>query len=326
MKRSTPEFGADAVRDAVRGALGHAQIELPTHLSKGYGNENWQLRTERETLLCKIGRTGTPVEKWRAAARGRELAEAAGVPVPRLLYATESCEVLDGRMLRVFEFVEGCHPSELAADALGIFWAELGAAVKRLHTIELHGFSSRLDGSAPWFETWDAYLDYRIPQIQERIRATECFEPDSVEVLWDEIRRAAHTCAPYIEPRLTHRDLHLDNVIATPSGHLAAIIDFDQSEAWDPAADFFKLELLSFERNRHAREAFYHGYGNPEIVHPGFRTRLYVAATLELVNQLANVMSEDSSMGDAWGIDLLKRVLREAEWTLPAPKQGQQTR
>lgn len=42
---------------------------------------------------------------------------------------------------------------------------------------------------------------------------------------------------PVVPPRLTHRDLHLDDVIATEDGRAAAIVDFDRAEARDPAAD-----------------------------------------------------------------------------------------
>jgi aminoglycoside phosphotransferase (APT) family kinase protein len=53
----------------------------------------------------------------------------------------------------------------------------------------------------------------------------------------------------FVRPTLVHRDLNLDNLLADEDGNLAAILDFDQAEAWEPMADRLKLENTNLLAN-----------------------------------------------------------------------------
>ena len=95
--------------------------------------------------------------------------------------------------------------------------------------------------------------------------------------------------AGVVTPALCHRDLHLGNVLATPDGHLAAVLDFDGAEAWDPAIDVVKLRWLVFPDHEGAADAFARGYGP---FPPRWDERVRLVELLELTNTVANAVAD----------------------------------
>jgi aminoglycoside phosphotransferase (APT) family kinase protein len=296
MRANVAEFEPQQVARAVEVLTGAKVSVTPTFIPRGLGNENWVVSTAAGRLLVKIGAHEAPVAKWRAAAVGRVLAARAGVPVPRLVAWHEQLPALDGRHVRIFVALDGYTLDDPAGpgQAAPQVWTELGAAVRRLHSVRLETFTSRLDGSAPAFATWDAYLAYRIPQIDGRARACAWLDDLDLDPLWDALHAAARGLAPVIRPGLTHRDLHVDNILISPCGGLAAILDWDQAEAWDPVADLVKLRWLLFEEVPGSEAAFIEGYGSPAAVHPHLQERLHIAGVVELVNTIAGALPHEA--------------------------------
>ncbi len=307
-----PEFPPLAIARAVTELTGRPVIGAPTPIRRGEANENWLVETREGTLLCKVAPTAAPVDKWQAAARAVELAVGAEIPTPALV-AAHPCAALSGRFVRILEWVEGEPAGELDAplSACPMLWSDLGHAVRRMHEVHLPAFSSRLDGSAPSFPTWDAYLAYRIPQIHQRAAASGYFDLDALGRLWAAIGAEARRLDWIIHPTLTHRDLHLGNILVTPDGRLAAIVDFDNAEAWDPVADFFKLRWWVWNECPEIEPLFVAGYGSPPEVHPHFAERLNIVSAVELVNILAqDTVAEDCAVDRG----RLQAVTKEAGW------------
>jgi aminoglycoside phosphotransferase (APT) family kinase protein len=83
---------------------------------------------------------------------------------------------------------------------------------------------------------------------------------------------------------LTHRDLYLDNLLAGEDGLLTGILDFDNAEAWDPAADLVKLRWQVFPHFAGAERAFDAGYHSVAAPLPRIEERIKIAEILELSN------------------------------------------
>ncbi len=85
--------------------------------------------------------SSTDVSAAAAGLLGEPIAEAAALPVS---YANETW--------RVVTYSGARHVLKIGPlDGVRRLFTDLGAALRALHEIELDGFSSRLDGSAPSF-------------------------------------------------------------------------------------------------------------------------------------------------------------------------------
>jgi aminoglycoside phosphotransferase (APT) family kinase protein len=286
---AAPRFSAVRVAAVAREVLG-AGLGAVEHVPVGWGNENWRVVTdEGASFLVKIS---DPVDRGKVAAtRGAyDRAEAAGVPTPRLVRFDPACERLDGWTVRVLTWVEGRNPVDVLTgrEATDRFFAGLGGAVAALHGEEEPAFSSRLDGSKPRFERWDGYVAYRLPQVVERARSGGRFADDELDGMAAEIRDLAALVSPAVRPALCHRDLHLDNLLARPDGSLAAVLDFDSAEPWDPAVDVVKLRWLVFPRYEGAEAAFDRTYFGAGGRPARWDERVRLVDLLELVNTVAN--------------------------------------
>jgi hypothetical protein len=157
MRRSVA--GVDLVLAVARDALRSDGLSAEHH-PVGFGNENWRLRdTDGSCYVLKIGDSGNGA-KWRSSHVALELARAAGLRVPQLVHLGE----LDGRLVRIFTWIDGETATNIrpGTDKSERLLRTTGAAVRALHTIGRDLFSSRLDGSAPTFPTWRAYVDHRL--------------------------------------------------------------------------------------------------------------------------------------------------------------------
>jgi Ser/Thr protein kinase RdoA (MazF antagonist) len=271
-------------------ALG-VDVVRAVHLAVGWGNENWRAAAADGTeYVVKFG----PPEsgpKWAATARAYAIGASQGVPVPELLSFDPSCASAGGWVVRVLRWVDGRQPERPTAS----FFAEVGRAVRALHDAPVvDAFSSRLDGSAPSFARWDDYIAYRLPSVVARCRSCDAFAPGDLDALVAEIESVASVVAGDAMAALCHRDLYLGNLLSADASdeHLAAILDFDGAEAWDPPIDVVKLRWLVEPDHPGAVEAFLDGYGAPRSARWDERVRL--AELLELTNAVANaVLTKD---------------------------------
>jgi aminoglycoside phosphotransferase (APT) family kinase protein len=251
-------------------------------IPRGWGNESWRVDSALGPLIAKIGREWSDVAKWRASARALDLARRAGVPAPELLAFVDSVEVLQGRVFRVFRYIEG---TTARVDGPPALFRQLGAAMRHLHSIELPCFTSRLGDEG--FSRWSEFLEDRWPAMIGRaehagIESTLVAQSHEVATaLADEVEGV-------VRPALTHRDLYLDNVLVDQEGALVALLDFDVAEVWDPLVEQLKLEWFLFEPNPAARAPFFDGYLGVDPLPPMFDERVRLVSIVELLNHAAN--------------------------------------
>lgn len=286
---------SDGIREYVERSLPVAVIDSPTRIQRGYGNENWRVPTDDGELLVKIARRDFGAEKLSAAALAYRRAAAGGVPVPELLLMDLDGKAFGGRAVRVLRYLAGIHPSEVLIndEMVRRFFGSLGRTLARLHTVACEGFSSRV-GGATSFPTWVEYVDYRVAQISERTTAAGGFGAIDHAALLAQARSVAAEVSPVVAPRVVHRDLYLDNLLAGPDGTLVALLDFDLAEAWDPAGDLVKLRWQVLPEFPAAADALMAGYTEVDGLPPQFERRVWVTEVLELVNYAANALAGDN--------------------------------
>ncbi len=169
----------------------------------GFGNENWRLRdTDGSCYVLKIGDSGNGA-KWRSSHVALELAQAAGLQVPRFILGE-----LGGVLVRIFTWIDGETATKIqpGTDKSERLLGTTGAAVRTLHTVARDSFSSRLDGSTSTFSTWRAYVDHRLTQIRSRCeddrssRTARCSTELALSLLtWQRMSTAAPRRSSAIE-------------------------------------------------------------------------------------------------------------------------------
>jgi len=271
-------------------ALGEQHLRVE-RVPRGFGNENWRVTdaTDRSYVL-KVGPISSAT-KWAAARVSYELAASVGVPLPRLVHFAED----DNQVVRIFEWIDGRSPLDIEADPERVarLFTSLGAAIAKLHSLELDGFSSRLDGTAPSFRSWADYVDDRLEQI--RGRCTDHGVPDARTL--DRATAAIGALAGAVDgsarPTLCHRDLYADNLVVDDDGALLAILDWDMAEVWDQAGEWFKLDWLLFPEFPNGEASFDAAY---HAVHPQpaqWTQRKRVVDLMETLNVVANAAAQE---------------------------------
>ena len=273
-----------AVGAAVVGALPDAApVSGVERILQGFSSESFVVSTAVGLVVAKVGLPWSDLDKWRAAAAGLELARDEGVPAPEMLAFVDSVPELDGRILRIYRFIEGVTPRPESSSSA--FFVQLGAALRRLHSIGLPQFTARIGRGG--FDRWSDFVTHRWDAVVERC------EVAGVDAALIADARAESTglaldVDEVVRPVLCHRDLYLDNVLVDDDGALVALLDFDIVEAWDPVVDFFKAEWFIFEPNPSARHPFFDGYLDGDALPPMFDERLRLVSIVELVNHAAN--------------------------------------
>lgn len=298
-------FTATRVRNVVADALG-APPDVVEHLPMGWGNENWRVESRGERLVLKLGPPESAA-KWAATHDVYRLGRQAALPVPELVYFDAGSEIAGGWIVRIFTWMEGTRPDAVLTDAgrIARFFTDLATAARALHALPVDAFSSRLDGSAPSFDRWADYVEWRLPQVLDRVRATSSFAEPDARTLARLIQEVAAEVSPYASPSICHRDLHLDNLLATPDGRVAALLDFDGAEAWDAAIDVVKLRWLVFPSYPGAEPAFVESYGHPLR----WSERVRLAELLALLNAVPNAIASGDSDFELLARTRLREVL-----------------
>jgi aminoglycoside phosphotransferase (APT) family kinase protein len=213
----------------------------------------------------------------------------------------------------VFEWIDGKSLTTIATDSVttGRFLSQLGHAVAALHSLERRAFSSRLDGSAPLFDSWVDYVDHRLGQIRARCRAVSAFTDGDLDRVAGAVRALAVRVSDVAQPTLCHRDLHADNLLVGQNGELAAILDFDQAEVWDTAAEWHKLEWMLFPTfPASSARTFDAAYRS---VHPEparWEDRKKLVDLIETVNGIANAVADGWDEFEARARSRLTSLLR----------------
>ena len=186
-------------------------------------------------------------------------------------------------------------------------FASLGTAIAKLHSIELDGFSSRLDGSAPSFRSWADYVASRLEQIQGRCAGLSVLDAQTVNRAGSAITELAGDVDDSARPTLCHRDLYADNLVVDQHGALLAILDWDMAEAWDPAGEWFKLDWLLFPEFPNGEASFDAAY---HAIHPQpaqWTQRKRLVDLMETLNAVANATTQ------GWDADFATRARARLE-------------
>ncbi len=292
-----PQFSHSEVQRLVERILGSPPTAV-AHLPVGWGNDNWRVSVEDAThYVLKLGPPGS-AKKWQATNGIYRSARSVSLPVPDLIHFDAENATVGGWTVRLFTWMIGTSPQSVLRDGPRTtrFFTDLGTMTRALHDLPTEAFSSRLDGSAPSFDRWDEYLRWRLPRILDRVHRTQAFTASEIEPIADTIEELAIEVEPYARPSLCHRDLYLDNLLATQDGQVAALLDFDGAEAWDSAIDVVKLRWLVFPDYPGSEAAFNSAYGQE----PAWAERVRLAELVELVNAVPNaIMNGDAQFEDA---------------------------
>lgn len=292
------------VERLARSVLGSTGVAVRRSLP-GYGNQSWRIDgAGGRGLVLKVGRLSSG-PKWRSAHRALALAAAEGIPVPDLVHDGQHGD----HLVRVFTWVDGTNAKEadLDADQEHRFLTSLGRAVATLHRVQLDGFSSRLDGSAPAFPRWGDYLLHRFGEIRERCRAVDAVEADVLERVHSALAGLIATIDDAAEPVLCHRDLHPGNLILGPDGSVAGIIDWDMAEPWDRAGDWFKLEYEVLRTRPAGREVLEAAYLDGGPIPDRWPERRRAVHLVETLNILPNAITQ------AWSTHYATRARHHLE-------------
>lgn len=279
------------VANGVTALLGRTVTGIPARLG-GFGNENWRVPTTQGELLVKIGKGLHDPGKIQSSSRARKAAADAGVPVPSEVRVQPDCQDFEGRLVRIFEFIPGDHPTSVLDSSASIqtFFSSLGRTVAKLHTVTFDAFSSRVGGQ-PAFPTWSEYVSYRVPQIMARARACDAFPDRELTAMFERVLQTADDVSPDVRAALSHRDLYLDNILVREDGTVRAILDFDICECWDPTVDLSKPRWQVFPQYENSEQAFLAGYHEVSPALPRFQERLWVTEMLELTNHAVNAIA-----------------------------------
>jgi Phosphotransferase enzyme family len=153
-------------------------------------------------------------------------------------------------------------------------------------------YSSRLEGSAPTFGRWDDYVRHRLAQIGQRARAIDAIDEATLTRATARIDSLATAVVRGARMTLCHRDLHPDNLVVREDGSLVAILDWDMTETWDQAGEWFKLDGMLFPKLPGCRSTFDAAYDAAHPDRPDWARRTLVVDLLESLNTVVVAPTE----------------------------------
>ena len=153
------------------------------------------------------------------------------------------------------------------------------------------------------------WLATSAPQIEARCAQASILSAVERREIWERVLAEARALDGVVTPSFVHRDLHADNLLATPDGGLAGLLDFDMVEPWDPVGDWFKLAHWCFPGNNDRQRCFEVGYGDPAECIPAFEARRAIIDVIEGLNFAANDGLAEDAEGLAWALEIVRGAL-----------------
>lgn len=230
----TPAFGAD-LRDALRAALPHADLDAATPLGEGWGATAYRLPDAGGDWAVRVPKAGSP---WARDDLERELGllralEAHGLPTPREARGVYDDDArLVAAIHRVVEGVEAgrAHTRGAAGDRLA---GDLGRFFTGLHGFPRgRALALGVRDVDLWQHTYEPLVEACLPRLAPRSR--EWLEARARRFLAE----GGSTRAPRV---LLHGDIFGEHIRVDGDGRLAGVIDFADSLFADPALDFAGL-------------------------------------------------------------------------------------
>jgi aminoglycoside phosphotransferase (APT) family kinase protein len=160
------------------------------------------------------------------------LAPHLSVPVPEVRFLAEPSDVF-ARPWTVVTWVAGETPKELDPAEQARMAVGLGRFMRQLHRVDTFGLSS---GSEQWgyragepvTDVIDGWADTAADHLRD------LFDPRQVKEAWRRIRDVPPASNL---PCWVHTDLSAENLLATPDGDLAGVIDFGGLSVGDRSVD-----------------------------------------------------------------------------------------
>ena len=234
MTAAAPRMLSEADGPEVAASFGlGAGGRLTGPVARGQLGQIWRL---------DVDGTSWAVKEWFASPDGAavegnmefsEAALAAGVFTPRSrlsVWGTVIAEV-DGTSVRVLEWVDLAHRSRRLDPT------EVGRTVARLHQAGAHT-SERISN---WFSTGLGPQAWR--DTSRRLVEADAPFADALEALLPDLIAVESIIEPHESPRVCHRDLWADNVLASADGRVC-VIDFENLGPADPSQE---LAMVLFE-------------------------------------------------------------------------------
>lgn len=193
-----------------------------TPIAQGWDNSIYRLG---ETLCVRLPRREVAVELIRNEQRWLpELAQQLGAPIPAPVRVGVPSEEFPWPWT-IAPWFEGLTADELAPADRGALAVGLAAFVTELHTPAPH--------DAPHNPVRGVPLSHRAAAVRERLAAGTIPRSGELLDLWEALSAAPPWTGP---PLWLHGDLHPANLL-TDGGELAAVLDFGDLTAGDPATD-----------------------------------------------------------------------------------------
>ncbi|MBN8871136.1 MAG: phosphotransferase family protein [Solirubrobacterales bacterium] len=256
----------------------HGGMSNLTYLVTDQSGARWVLRRP------PLGKTLGSAHDMGREVRVVTALDGTGVPVPPVVGYCEDEEVT-GAPFYVMEFVEGpvirgpeqaaAFPGEDQRRRLGEGLVETMAKIHSVDVTEIGlGDLGRHDGYVQrqlkrWSGQWEKSKTRELPLVEDvHARLVELAPPQSASTL-------------------VHGDYRLDNVIYSPTGEVAAVVDWELCTIGEPLADLGLLMVYWREASDEPIPLI-----TPATVEPGFPTRR------ELAEQYAEITGRDISKLD----------------------------
>lgn len=163
-----------------------------------------------------------------------------GVPVPRMIAYCDDESVI-GSPFYVMEFVDGEVPSDSATFEAHFDQSARAVVSRRLIEVlvEIHSVNFVAVG-LEGFGKPDGYMKRQVSRFVDQLRRSKTRE---LPVL-DELATRLEVAVPQSSrTSIVHGDYRLDNTIVSPSGDIAAVLDWELSTLGDPLADLGMLSM-----------------------------------------------------------------------------------
>ena len=155
------------------------------------------------------------------------------VPVPHVVGLCED-ESVNGAPFYVMDWVEG-PILRSQADAVGLDEEECAAIGKRV--VETLATIHSVDPDGVGLGDLGKKADYAARQLHRWQGQWEKSKTDDLPLVEEVHRRLAERIPEQRDSTIVHGDYRLDNMILTPEGEVAAVVDWELSTLGDPMAD-----------------------------------------------------------------------------------------
>ena len=238
-------------------------IKSVKRLEKGHSTECWRIDIPDDQFLMKIAVRKPDFELHENILEASNLVSRAKIRTPKVRLLARDEEIGNVPFL-IQEFIPGRDAEDILEDcadsrAVGDFFALFGKTTGKLHSIRGQAFGDILQRDP--VSNWPILLD-RI--LEKRKRANlECgiLRREQVDYYCGILsRRIQELPSDQLMPAMTHRDLHLGNILVSDSDEELALLDFEHVRFHDPLEDFVKLNLWVFSDYPKYRKDFMRGY------------------------------------------------------------------